>query len=63
MIDLEKLLSNAPKHINQQFRNKFSNGCMVLTPRGLVGNITMDQYPELIKFIGINFGITYTFSV
>ena len=63
MIDLEKMVSKAPKNVQQNFRNEFANGCMVLTLKGVIGNITMDQYSELIKFIEINFGIKYTFTI
>jgi len=63
MIDLERMVSKSNKFINQSFMNKFANGSMILTINGVVGNITMDQYPELLKFIEINFGIKYTIKI
>lgn len=63
IIDLRKMVSNAPKSVEQEFRDKFANGCMVLTLNGVIGNITLDQYPELLNFIEEKFGIKYTFTI
>lgn len=62
-IDLKKMVSKAPKSVEQEFREKFANGSMVLTLKGVIGNITLDQYPELLKFIEEKFGIKYTFTI
>lgn len=63
MIDLERMVSNSNKGIQQKFRDEFAKGCMVLTINGIIGNITMDQYPELLEFIEKYFGIKYTFTI
>jgi len=63
MIDLEKMVSKSPREIQQKFRDEFVNGNMVLTITGCIGNITIDQYPELIQFIERYFGIKYTFNI
>lgn len=63
MIDLDRMVSNSNKGIQQRFRDEFANGSMVLTINGIVGNITMDQYPELLEFIEKYFGKKYTFTI
>ena len=63
MIDLDRMVSNSNKGIQQRFRDDFANGSMVLTINGIIGNITMDQYPELLEFIEKYFGIKYTFTI
>ena len=63
VIDLKKMVSKAPKDIEQEFRDKFANGSMILTINSIIGNITLDQYPELLKFIEEKFGIKYTFTI
>lgn len=62
-IDLKKMVSKAPKSVEQEFRDIFAKGSMVLTLQGVIGNITLDQYPELLKFIEDKFGIKYTFTI
>lgn len=63
MIDVEKYVSSSPCSVNQEFRDKFANGSMVLTIESIVGGITLDQIPGLIDFIEINFGIKYTYKI
>lgn len=63
MFDLEKMIMNSNIGIHQKFRNEFANGCMVLTVKSIIGNITMDQYPELLQFIELYFGKKYTFKI
>ena len=62
MIDLEKMVLNSHKSIQQKFRDEFANGCMILTIRSVIGGITMDEYPKLLNFIELYFGIKYTFE-
>lgn len=63
IIDVEKMVSNSNGVINQNFRNKFANGCMVLTIRSILDDITLDKIDEIIFFLEMNFGIKYTFKI
>jgi len=61
-VDLERMLSKS-KPKEQLFRNKFSNGCMVLTLTGVIGNLTLDQFPYVFEFVEIHFGKKYSLNL